>query len=51
MRPLKNGTDMMEFFLVVFLMVLIGILPILPYKRPSLRKIESECPYKIEPRK
>ena len=42
---------MMEFFLAIFLMVFIGILPILPYKRPSLRKIESECPYKIEPRK
>ena len=49
MRPLKNGENMIEFFIVVFLMIFIGMLPILPYKRPI--KIESECPYKIEPRK
>tara|TARA_B100000470_G_scaffold140436_1_gene108885 strand:- start:410 stop:538 length:129 start_codon:yes stop_codon:yes gene_type:complete len=42
---------MIEFFIAIFLMVFIGMLPILPYKRLSLRKIESECPYKIEPRK
>tara|TARA_B100000959_G_scaffold274768_1_gene327148 strand:+ start:828 stop:956 length:129 start_codon:yes stop_codon:yes gene_type:complete len=42
---------MMELFIALFLMVFIGILPILPYKRTYLRKNESECPYKVEPRK